>query len=103
MKALARSYFWWPELYADIETCIRSCQACQETRRLPAKAPLHTWARPSGRIHVDYAGPIPGSMLLIVMDAHFKWPEAQVMPTTTAEHTITDCGKCFPAIGFPSN
>ena len=104
MKALARSYFWWPELNTEIETCVRSCQACQETRNLPAKAPLHPWAWPTGpweRIHVDYAGPVQGKMLLIVVDAHSKWPEAQSMSTTTATHTIKALREMFARYGIP--
>jgi len=32
MKALARSYFWWPKLDADIEAVVKRCVACQEHR-----------------------------------------------------------------------
>ncbi|KAJ8893791.1 hypothetical protein PR048_006392 [Dryococelus australis] len=32
MKKLARCYFWWRGLDADIQLVIGSCQLCQETR-----------------------------------------------------------------------
>lgn len=60
MKALARSYFWWPKLDADIEAVVKGCSTCQEHRNLPAAAPLHPWEWPSKpwqRLHIDYAGP----------------------------------------------
>ena len=44
-----------------------------KSTRLPAKAPRHPWqwpSRPWGRIHIDYAGPIKGKMILVIVDAH---------------------------------
>ena len=29
MKALARSYLWWPVMDTDIEQSIKSCKSCQ--------------------------------------------------------------------------
>ena len=49
---------------------------------------------------MDYAGPRQGRMLLIVVDAHSKWPEAQVMPTTTAARTITALREMFARYGI---
>ena len=36
MKALARSYLWWPGLDRGIE--VRSCKTCKEIGKLPASA-----------------------------------------------------------------
>ena len=41
MKALARSYTWWPKMDADIEEVARKYTNCQHTSAAPAKAPLH--------------------------------------------------------------
>ena len=30
MKALARSYLWWPQLESEIEHTVQQCDACQE-------------------------------------------------------------------------
>ena len=49
MKALARSYLWWPGLDRDIELKVRSCQTCQEHSKLPASANLHPWEWPGIR------------------------------------------------------
>ncbi len=54
MKALARSYFWWPKLDDDIEALAKSCSTCQEHRKASAIAPLHPWEwpeKPWKRIH----------------------------------------------------
>ena len=46
MKALARSYVWWPGLDAEIEHKVRDCGTCQEHSNLPPKAVLHPWEWP---------------------------------------------------------
>ncbi|KAK0139329.1 hypothetical protein N1851_024035 [Merluccius polli] len=104
MKALARSYFWWPGLDADIEAVVKRCVACQEHRNSPAPAPLHPWEWPSKpwqRIHIDYAGPFMGHMFLIVMDAHSKWMDVYPVTTSTSASTIECLRKSFSNQGLP--
>ena len=104
MKALAWSHVWWPELDKEIEECAKACSACQANKHVPAKAPLHPWNWPSSpweRIHIDFAGPVAGKMLLIVMDAHSKWPEVMVMDSTTSSKTITVLREMFARYGLP--
>ena len=104
MKAVARSYLWWPGVDKDLEECAKSCLACQAVRNAPAVAPLHPWvwpAKPWQRIHIDFAGPFLGKTFLIVIDAHSKWPEVVGMTTTTAQRTITELRKIFAAYGLP--
>ena len=106
MKALARSYLWWPGLDKDLEKCVKECSSCQEVRNAPAAATLHPWlwpAKPWQRIHVDFAGPFEGKMFLIVVDAHSKWPEVMEMSATTATHTIVELRKLFAAYGLPNS
>ena len=78
MKALARSYVWWPGLDKDIEKMVLHCPTCQSNHRSPSKASLHPWEwlkDPWRRLHIDYAGPYKNRMFLVVIDAHFKWLE----------------------------
>ena len=104
MKAVARSFVWWEGLDEAIESVVRSCQACQSVRNLPATAPLHPWlwpTKPWQRIHVDFAGPFQGRMFLLVIDAHSKWPEIIEMKVTTASKTIDEIRKLCAAYGLP--
>ena len=41
MKAIARSYVWWPNLDKAIEQMVSSCELCQAMRAEPAKVPIH--------------------------------------------------------------
>ncbi len=104
MKALARSYLWWPGLDRELEDCARNCLSCQAVKSAPAQAPLHPWLWPSKpwmRVHADFAGPFMGRMYLVILDAHSKWPEVIEMTSTTAQKTIVELRKVFAAYGLP--
>ena len=73
MKAIARSYHWWEGVDKDIESVVKSCQACQSVKNAPPNAPLHPWlwpTKPWQRLHVDFAGPFRGRTYLLITDAH---------------------------------
>ena len=77
MKSLVRSHVWWPGIDSDIEQMAKGCLWCQSVQKVPAQAPLHPWEWPSKhwqRVHVDYAGPFQGTMILIIIDAHRNGP-----------------------------
>ena len=73
-------YVWCPHLDKDIEQLVKGCHQCQVYQSDPPKAPLQPWSwltRPWNRLHIDYAGPMyGGKMCLVVIDAHSKWLKA---------------------------
>ena len=104
MKEIARSHFWWINLDKDIEEKGKSCIHCQSNQTHPAATPLHPWAWPGTpwkRIHLDFAGPYLGHMFLVVVEAHSKWPEVEIMSSTTAEKTVERLRSIFAHIGLP--
>lgn len=87
MKSLARMYVWWPSIDKDVESTVRRCSECQLQQSTPPVAPLHPWSwptRPWARLHVNYAGPFQGGMILVLIDAHSKWIEAVCTPGATS-------------------
>ena len=105
MKALARSYVWWPGLDQDIVKKVKDCNKCQAIQKTPAEAPLHPWEWPGlpwSRIHVDYAGPCKGEMFLVVIDAYSKWLEVHCMKSTTSSATIEKLREIFAIHGLPA-
>ena len=75
MKAVARSFFWWPRLDRDIENLVGNCAQCQELSRAPVTEVPHHWIYPSEafeRVHIDYAEFASAHYLLLV-DAYSKW------------------------------
>ena len=110
MKALARSYVWWPNINAQLEELVKACSGCQQNQNMPTKAPLLPWewaTAPWQRIHINYAGPFQNSMFSVVVDAHSKWPEVIPASSTTSssrfgipEQIVSDNGAQFVSEEF---
>ena len=104
MKQVARSYIWWPGLDGQIEKLAKSCETCLAVKHKPPVAPLQPWnwpAQPWKRVHLDFAGPFQGSMFLVCVDAHSKWPEVHLMSSTTTTKTLEVLRNVFSAHGLP--
>ncbi|XP_064483083.1 uncharacterized protein K02A2.6-like [Ornithodoros turicata] len=104
MKAVARSLFWWPGIGGDIESSARHCLECQLAQpMLPAKEPLF-WPSTTirwSRVHIDYAGPVEGMMLLIVEDSFSRWIEAIPVKNASSEQTVKELRGVFARFGIP--
>ncbi|XP_041379597.1 uncharacterized protein K02A2.6-like [Gigantopelta aegis] len=104
MKSLARSTVWWPGIDKQIEEKVKSCQQCQSNQKSLAAVPMHPWEwpkRPWARIHIDHAGPFQGKIFLVVIDAHSKWLEVVVVPSTSSINTIRVLRTMFATHGLP--
>ena len=104
MKQVARSYVWWPGMDRELEEMAKTCTPCQAQRKAPPKVPLAVWPWPSTpweRVHIDFLGPFLGKMILVAVDAHSKWPEAQIMASTTTAQTIAVLRDMFARNGLP--
>ena len=47
MKALARSYWWWPGLDKDLEAVTNFCVPRRSVKQALTVAPLSPWLRPT--------------------------------------------------------
>lgn len=104
MKGIARSFVYWPGLDADIERIAKACTECAKFAHAPVKFREHHWEYPKGpwqRIHIDFAGPVVGTMLLIVVDAYSKWVEVKATNSTTSTAVISIMDELFAAYGSP--
>lgn len=104
MKAVARSYVWWPKLDEAIEEICKVCSGCRSVQNTPSAAPVHPWNFPPKawhRLHIDFAGPFQSAMFLTVVDAHSKWPEIFEMKSTTSNATINTLRTLFARQGIP--
>lgn len=102
MKALARSYIWWPAIDKTLEHYVRTCIVCQDHQHAPQQAPIHPWEfpeRPWSRLHIDYAT-IENQEVLIVVDAHSKWIDAIRVNKATASATVTAIRRLFATHGI---
>ena len=105
MKSLARAYMWWPNMDKDLERKVNSCRECQTVRVMKNnRQPLHPWEYPDrawSRLHIDYAGPMDGSMFLVIVDAYSKWVEVLKTSGSTSKITIDQLSKVFTTHGLP--
>ena len=101
MKAVARSYFWWPGLDKEVEKLASGCVICQSVKNNTPSAPLHPGQTTLERIHLHFAGPFQNTTFLVVVDAHSKWPEVFTMSSTTTAATIAVLRKLFATYGLP--
>lgn len=105
MKGIARSFVYWPGIDKDVESVAKSCVDCAKFANDPPKFREHQWQYPKGpweRIHVDYAGPFLGSMLLIITDAYSKWIDVKITSTSTSAATINILDELFASYGVPT-
>ncbi|XP_060089296.1 uncharacterized protein K02A2.6-like, partial [Heteronotia binoei] len=104
MKALARSYVWWPGMDGEIEDWVRRCQTCQATRPEPPSAPTTRWespGKPWSRLHIDFAGPFQGQIFMIIVDAHTKWLEVIPVGSTSSAAAIRALRRVLCTHGIP--
>uniref|UniRef100_A0A5S6QMV4 RNA-directed DNA polymerase n=1 Tax=Trichuris muris TaxID=70415 RepID=A0A5S6QMV4_TRIMR len=102
MKALARSYVWWPGIDEEIEHRVADCSNCQQHRNNPAKAPPRIWnwtPRPWSRIHIDFAGLFHGRTYLLAVDSHSKWLEVEQVASMESKEVIRYLARLFAIHG----
>ena len=104
MKALSRSYVWWPRINEQIELTVKQCDSCQIHGNHPPSSPLQPWEwseTPWKRLHVDFAGPFENKMIFVIIDSCSKFIEAFVMTSTTTEIMISKLRQTFSTHGLP--
>ena len=91
-----RNRYYWPQMYEDIRSYVRSCDSCQRRGKaknhqllhpIPVESPFH-------QIGIDFVGPLPRTLngnryIIVAMDYLTKWPEAKPVPEATADQVAT--------------
>ncbi|XP_062708139.1 uncharacterized protein K02A2.6-like [Aedes albopictus] len=104
MKAIARSYVYWPSIDSDIAAHVSGCRSCAAAAKSPPKSAPLSWPKsthPWQRVHIDYAGPIEGEYFLLSIDSHSKWVEIVRTKSITASTTIGILRSLFARLGMP--
>lgn len=104
-KQLVREKVWFPHIDRLVETKIQSCLACLSTTPDHPAEPLKMTNlpnRPWSEVSIDFCGPFPsGDYLLVVIDAYSRYPEVEVLSSTSAKSTVPKLDAIFARHGVP--
>ncbi|GJT84020.1 reverse transcriptase domain-containing protein [Tanacetum coccineum] len=88
--------FFWPTIYRDAHTMIKSCDTCQRQGKISQRDEMSQNAIQVCKIFdvwgIDFMGPFPSSRgnkyILVSVDYLSKWVEAKALPTNDARVVV---------------
>ena len=106
-KRLIREKVWFPGIDKMVKDKVDNCLACQAVT--PSKSsriePLQMTPLPSGpwkMLAMDFLGPFPsGDYLLVVIDEYSRFPEVEIVKSTSAKSVIPRLDAIFARQGIP--
>ncbi|XP_014678409.1 PREDICTED: uncharacterized protein K02A2.6-like [Priapulus caudatus] len=104
-KSLLREKVWFPGIDRLVEDRIKQCLPCQAATTNNAEGPeplKMTTLWPWKEVAVDFAGPFPtGEYLLVVVDEYSRFPEVELVTSTSSKATIAKLDSIFARQGIP--
>ena len=104
-KLLLREKVWFPYINEMVKEFVVKCTACQATGQENSKEPMQSTELPPAPWHTvnaDFFGPVPsGEYLLSVIDTYSRYPEVEIVKSTTAGSTIPKLDRIFGTHGIP--
>ncbi|GFN77286.1 transposon ty3-g Gag-Pol polyprotein [Plakobranchus ocellatus] len=106
-KQLIREKAWFPGIHKIIEDHLKGCLPCQASVNTPKQSdPLHRSPFPIcpwDELSVDFARPFPtGEHLLIVIDDYSRFPEVEIVNSTSARSVTPKLNQIFARFGTPN-
>ena len=103
--ALIREHVWFPHLDKKVKSEIEGCLACQSLAQPNPPEPLLSppmSSNPWEHVKVDFCGPFPsGHHILVVIDCYSRFPEIEVLKSTSAVKVIPKLDTIFARHGVP--
>ncbi|GJY21325.1 reverse transcriptase domain-containing protein [Tanacetum coccineum] len=101
--------FFWPTIYQDAHTMIKSCDTCQRQGKISQRDEMPQNAIQVCEIFdvwgIDFMGPFPSShgnkYILVAVDYLSKWVEAKALPTNDARVVVKFLKSLFARFGTP--
>ena len=104
-KQLLREKVWWAGIHRDVENLISTCRTCQMFANAPKPPPLLPSDLPTQRwerVGMDLLGPYPGGeYLFVVIDYYSRYPEVEIIKSTTSTTIIQRLMRIFASHGLP--
>ena len=102
-KALLHEKVWFPKIYELTEHLVKSCIPCQSAVQHHPREPLQMSKLPNApwqEVSVDFCE-VGGSYLLVVIDNYSRYPEVQLLHSTSAKALIPHLDRIFSTFGIP--
>ena len=104
-KKLLREKVWFPGIDDQVKEDISKCTACQANSSSSSPDPLQMSTLPPSAwhtVHIDFCGPFPsGEYLIVAIDAYSRFPEVEILHSTSATATIAKLDRIFATHGIP--
>ncbi len=104
-KKLLREKVWFPYIDKMVENTVKECMPCQAANPAQKLEPLCMTTLPKcpwTEVSIDFAGPFPcGNYLLVVIDDFSRYPEVEIVSSTSARATIPKLDAIFARQGIP--
>ena len=105
-KSLLRETLWFPGIGRQVEDAVANCLPCQSaTHGGTVHEPLKMSPLPDGpwqEISIDFCGPFPtGEYLLVAVDDYSRFPEVEIMHSTSTQTVIPRLDAMFARHGIP--
>ena len=105
-KRFLRDSVWFPGIDKKVEEFVKGCVPCQATNHdpKPASEPLQMSRLPQGswqELSMDFCGPGPNEdYLLVVTDDFSRFPEVEILRSTSAKAVIPHLDSIFATQGI---
>ena len=104
-KQMLRHKYWFPGMNRLVEEIIGQCYECQVTTKQHRNEPLKMTdipEKPWQVVSVDFGGPYPdGHYNLVVIDKRTRFPDVEIVYSTSAKSTKEKLKKVFATHGTP--
>ena len=106
-KQLIREKVWFPGVDKMVKEKVDSCLPCQAATTCKAQRcePLRMTPLPTApwkELAMDFLGPLPsGDYLMVVIDEYSRFPEVEIVTSTSARSTIPKLDAIFARQGIP--
>ena len=104
-KKLLREKVWFPGIDNMVKQKIEKCLACQANGPENRPDPLHMSPlppKPWHTLNMDFCGPLPtGEYLFVIIDAYSRFPEVEIVHSTSAKAIIPKMDQIFSTHGIP--
>ena len=105
-KSLMREKIWYPNMNQKVKELIEECSSCQAVGTSMPVEPMQitpTEDIPWYDVAIDFLGPIPNTQqyLLVAIDKYSKFPEVEIVHSTSAPSVIPKLDRIFATHGIP--